>query len=72
MTLDKRVGFIGAGQMAEALARGFIEKGVITAGAVHATDISPGRRELFQSIGAHAYDQSVQVGGSCRLITHVA
>lgn len=35
---DKRIGFIGAGQMAEALARGFINKGVCKAEHVFATD----------------------------------
>jgi hypothetical protein len=35
---DKRIGFIGAGQMAEALARGFIAKGVCKAEHVFATD----------------------------------
>lgn len=34
--MDKRVGFIGAGQMAEALARGFINKGVVRADQVGA------------------------------------
>lgn len=47
--------------MAEALARGFIEKGVITADRVHATDIAKTRRDLFQSFGAHAYEKNVQV-----------
>lgn len=61
MVLDKGVGFIGAGQMAEALARGFINKGVIAAGNVHATDIAKARRDLFESIGAHSYEQNVQV-----------
>ena len=61
MVLDKSVGFIGAGQMAEALARGFIEKGVITASNVHATDIAKSRRDLFQSFGAHSYDKNAQV-----------
>lgn len=62
MVLDKSVGFIGAGQMAEALARGFIEKGVITASNVHATDIAKSRRDLFQSFGAHSYEKNAQVG----------
>lgn len=37
--MDKRIGFIGAGQMAEALARGFIAKGVCRADQVFATDV---------------------------------
>ena len=50
--------------MAEALARGFIDKGVITAANVHATDIAKARRELFQSLGAHAYEKNAEVGAT--------
>lgn len=35
--MDKRIGFIGAGQMAEALARGFIAKGICKAAHIFAT-----------------------------------
>ena len=35
-----RIGFIGAGQMATALARGFISAGVVTADGVVACDVS--------------------------------
>ena len=61
MVLQKTVGFIGAGQMAEALARGFVSKGVIDVGSVHATDPSKVRRDLFASFGAHSYEKNVQV-----------
>lgn len=60
--MDKRIGFIGAGQMAEALARGFIGKGVCRADQVFATDVvqvrilccacatgCPGRQPLLPS-----------------------
>lgn len=61
MVLDKHVGFIGAGQMAEALARGFSDKGIVPADHMHCTDISKARRDLFQEMGAHAYEKAVQV-----------
>ena len=64
--------------MAEALARGFIDKGVITAANVHATDIAKARRELFQSLGAHAYEKNAEVsatlqsnGTSKGIVNHV-
>ncbi len=37
--MDKRIGFIGAGQMAEALARAFIAQGVCRADQIFATDV---------------------------------
>ena len=61
MVLDKHVGFIGAGQMAEALARGFSDKGIVPADHMHCTDISKARRDLFQEMGAHSYEKAVQV-----------
>ena len=70
MVLDKTVGFIGAGQMAEALARGFIDKGVITAANVHATDIAKARRELFQNLGAHAYEKNAEVSAKAKVLSN--
>lgn len=59
--LDKRVGFIGAGQMAEALARGFINKGVIKAENVYATDIVAERRSVFESFGTNPVESNAAV-----------
>ena len=51
MAIGKRVGFIGSGQMAEALARGLMEKGMITGDMISCSDPSAARKELFQSFG---------------------
>lgn len=59
--LEKRVGFIGAGQMAEALARGFISKGVLEASSMIATDPVAARREVFQSFDVKAVTTNVEV-----------
>lgn len=59
--LNKRVGFIGAGQMAEALARGFISKGVLDASSMVATDPVAARREVFQSFDVKAVTSNVEV-----------
>lgn len=59
--LDTRVGFIGAGQMAEALARGFINKGVIKAENIFATDIVKERRAVFESFGTNSVDSNSAV-----------
>ena len=46
-TADVRIGFIGAGQMATALARGFVEAGAITPDRLVACDVSAGAAEKF-------------------------
>lgn len=60
--MDKKIGFIGAGQMAEALARGFIAKGVCKAKDVFATDPVQERKEVFRSFGTNPVDGNVEVG----------
>ena len=59
--LRRRVGFIGAGQMAEALARGFISKGVLDADDIVATDPVAARKEVFQSFDVKAVNSNVEV-----------
>jgi pyrroline-5-carboxylate reductase len=45
----KKLGFIGAGNMAEALARGLIENKVFKAAELIASDVDPTRRRKFKS-----------------------
>ncbi|KAG7669329.1 hypothetical protein KSW81_007486 [Nannochloris sp. 'desiccata'] len=52
MAEGKKIGFIGAGQMAEALARGFINAGIAHPGDIRATDPMEVRKEVFRSFGA--------------------
>ncbi|GFR45533.1 hypothetical protein Agub_g6926 [Astrephomene gubernaculifera] len=59
--LDKRIGFLGSGQMAEALARGLIKRGLITADQIVCNDPNPVRKELFRSFGATPYDSNADV-----------
>jgi pyrroline-5-carboxylate reductase len=59
--LDKRIGFIGAGQMAEALARGLVSKGVVAAENIYAADPTQERKEVFRSFGANPVDTNVGV-----------
>ena len=61
MSLNKRVGFIGAGQMAEALARGFVARGVVTVSAITATDPVAARKEVFKSFGASVTGSNAEV-----------
>jgi|Transcript_14916 pyrroline-5-carboxylate reductase len=58
---NKRIGFIGAGQMAEALALGFVNKGGVKASNVYATDINQDRKDVFAAFGANACDSNSEV-----------
>lgn len=48
---NTRLGFIGAGQMAEAIARGLKNAGVVSADRMFAADISANRCQVFESFG---------------------
>jgi len=48
---NTRLGFIGAGQMAEAIARGLKNAGVVSADRMFAADISVNRCQVFESFG---------------------
>lgn len=61
VALDKRIGFLGSGQMAEALARGLIKRGLVTAERIACNDPNPVRKELFKSFGAMPYDSNADV-----------
>src|SRR6202023_4433442 len=45
----KKLGFIGAGNMAEALARGLVENKVCKPSELIASDVDPARRRRFKS-----------------------
>ncbi len=46
--VEKKIGFIGAGRMATALARGFLQQGILTPGQLLACDVSAEARENFR------------------------
>ncbi len=59
--MDKRIGFIGSGQMAEALARGLMAKGLVKGESMCCSDPSTQRKDLFKSWGATPYDSNIDV-----------
>lgn len=59
--VDRRIGFMGSGQMAEALAKGLINKGVVLPNQICCTDPVPARKELFKGFGAAAFDTTLEV-----------
>eukprot|EP00249_Psilotum_nudum_P000940 c13155_g1_i1 orf=2-229(-) len=56
-----RLGFIGAGQMAEAIASGLNRAGVVPHSRMCVADISSTRRQVFADLGALACDSNIQV-----------
>ena len=64
----KKVGFLGSGQMAEAIARGLIEAKIVVADQVMASDISEARREVFESFGAMATADNLDVVRACDVL----
>lgn len=46
--LEQRIGFLGAGRMAEALIKGWIKAGVSAPEKIIASDVAPDRRELLR------------------------
>lgn len=65
----RSLGLLGAGNMAEALARGVINSGAMPAGRILVSDVSAERRELFQrELGIAATDDNVEVVASSDLV----
>lgn len=56
-----RLGFIGAGNMAEAIARAAIDKRIVAAEAMVAADPAPQRREVFANLGIHIAADNAEV-----------
>lgn len=55
------LGFLGAGNMAEAIAKAAIDKGVLPAEAMIASDPSDARREIFARLGVRAVTTNAEV-----------
>jgi hypothetical protein len=63
--MDKKVGFLGAGAMAEALASGFIKNGIVSPQNIYATDPVPARRDVFAKLGTNAVVSGKEVWTNC-------
>ncbi|CAN6444008.1 unnamed protein product [Victoria cruziana] len=62
------LGFIGAGKMAEAIARGVATSGTIPAARMRAADLNEDRRRVFSELGAKAFDSNVKVVEESKVI----
>ena len=63
-----RIGFIGAGQMAEALALGFVNKASVPASNIYATALRQKRKDDFAAWGANACDSNAELVSKCDVI----
>lgn len=66
--MSYELGFIGAGNMAEAIARAAIKSNILAANQIIACDVNEERRNLFASLGAHAVTTSAQVISQSRQV----
>ena len=63
------LGIIGAGNMAEAIARGVMRAGLFEASQIMAADVSPQRREIFSTqLGIRAVETNAEVARQARVL----
>jgi len=64
-----RLGFLGAGRMAEAIARAALDASLYTAASMRASDISAERRELFErDLGIRTSADNATVAAECSVL----
>jgi len=64
-----RLGFLGAGKMAEAVARAALDAALYPAESLRASDVSPERRDLFQrTLGIRATDDNIAMTDECPVL----
>lgn len=64
MALSAAIGFVGAGNMAEAIARGILRSGQHAAGEMIAADPNPERRRVFAEMGIAVTEASAEAMGA--------
>ncbi|XP_021838753.1 pyrroline-5-carboxylate reductase [Spinacia oleracea] len=63
-----KLGFVGAGKMAESIARGVVNSGVLPPSRILTAHLSAQRREAFQSFGVSVVDHNHQVVEECDVV----
>lgn len=66
--IQRRIGFIGAGLMAEALAGDMLTAGMVRARDLYASDPSEERREVFAKLGAHVTCDNAELARQVEVI----
>ncbi len=66
----QKIGFLGAGQMARALARGFVDAGLVGSDQIYAADLSEAALAGFSEIvaGAHTSQSNATVVADCDVV----
>ena len=68
-TKSPLIGFVGAGQMATALAKGFCQAGSVSASSIVACDVYPAAGERFvEQTGGRLAGSNAQVASECQVI----
>ena len=69
MAAKLSIGFLGAGKMATALARGFVQAGLVTGKQIIASDLYAGAREVFaREVGARVTASNAEVVKSAQVL----
>ena len=63
-SLDSTIGFVGAGQMGEALIRGFVSSGVCSADNISASVRSTERRQAMANLGVQSFGNALEGGAA--------
>jgi len=56
-----KLGFIGAGKMAESIAKGVVNSGLLPASRIRTAHLGTNRRNAFESFGVTVFDHNHQV-----------
>lgn len=62
------IGFLGAGQMAEAMAVGFINRGGVERDRIHFCDPAPARIKIFTDLGANHCQNNIEVAKQSQIV----
>ncbi|HEY7652558.1 MAG TPA: pyrroline-5-carboxylate reductase [Methylomirabilota bacterium] len=66
---DKRVGFLGAGNMGEAMIKGLLQTGLVPAAAIAATDVRADRlQQIAKQYGVRAASSNVELVGEADVV----
>eukprot|EP00002_Diphylleia_rotans_P012900 TRINITY_DN2517_c0_g1_i1.p1 TRINITY_DN2517_c0_g1~~TRINITY_DN2517_c0_g1_i1.p1 ORF type:complete len:276 (-),score=66.84 TRINITY_DN2517_c0_g1_i1:895-1722(-) len=66
--MEFQLGFLGAGMMAEAVARGLIQANYVTAEQVIVSDINEKRLAVFQQLGIHATSDNKELARKSKIL----
>jgi pyrroline-5-carboxylate reductase len=65
MAVDKRLGFLGFGNMGQAIAGGLVERQTMKSEQLAAFDVDDAKREAAQSLGMRVVDSAEALAGAC-------